>query len=134
VIVSHVCDDAAVQLQPCGAATLIDVAAPPAAGIVCDGGVIDVLHDPVCDTVCVWPPIVMVPVRLLPVFAVTLNVTLPLPEPDAPPVIVIQGVEVDAVHAQPAGAVAATADPFPAVEATCWEEGLIESDTRQEPA
>jgi hypothetical protein len=49
-------------------------------------------------TVTVWPPTVNVPVRGLPVaFCATENVTEPIPEP-VPLVIVIQLVDVVAVH------------------------------------
>ena len=46
VIVSQFCEGVAVQLQPAEAVTVIDVAAPPAAGTDCDGGAIVVVHEP----------------------------------------------------------------------------------------
>jgi hypothetical protein len=50
-------------------------------------------------TVNVWPPMAMVPVRvLLVVFAATLYATVPLPVPLAPPVMVIHESVVAAVH------------------------------------
>ena len=54
-----------------------------------------------CVTVNVWPATVMVPVRALPGFAVTLNATAPLPVPLAPAVTVIQFALLFAVQAQP---------------------------------
>jgi len=60
---------------------------------------------------------VSVPVRPPPVFAPMLNVTVPLPAPDAPPVTVIQLTFETAVQAHPAPAVTAT-DPVDADAAT----------------
>ena len=55
-----------------------------------------------CVTVNVCPPAVIVPVRdVVAEFADTVNVTVPLPDPLAPPVIVIQVALLAAVHAQP---------------------------------
>ena len=51
VTVSHACDGTAVQLQFAGAVTVTEAAVPPAAGTVCDGGAIEVLHEPACVTV-----------------------------------------------------------------------------------
>jgi hypothetical protein len=51
----------------------------------------------------------MVPDRAPPVVAATVNCTVPVPDPVAPPVIDIQSVDwLDAVHAQPASAVTFT--------------------------
>jgi hypothetical protein len=61
-----------------------------------------------CDTVNVWPAIVMVPVRAVPVFAATLYVTVPDPLPDAPPMIVIQPALLVAVQLHPVPAVTFT--------------------------
>jgi len=50
------------------------------------------------------PPAVMVPVRLLvALLAATVNVTVPLPDPLAPLITVIQPTLLEAVHAQPPG-------------------------------
>src|SRR5678816_65009 len=57
----------------------------------------------------------MVPVRPLPVLAVTLNVTDPFPTPDAPPVMVIQATDAVAVQLQPVTADTPMGDPVPAV-------------------
>jgi hypothetical protein len=73
----------------------------------------------------VFVPMLMEPIRLLPEFAVTVNVTLPLPLPEAPPVIVIHGVAVVAVQEHPL-ADTATADPLPAVAGKDCEGGLID--------
>jgi hypothetical protein len=126
VIVSQLCDDVAVQLQPAEAVTVIDVALPPPAGTDCDDGAIVVEHDPAWVTVCVCVPILMVPVRALPLLAATVKVTVPLPVAEAPPVIVIQELDVVAVHAHPPAAETATEDPLPAVAGTDCDVGLID--------
>lgn len=73
-----------------------------------------------------WVPIVIVPVRGMPVmFASKLNCTVPLPVPLAPAVTAIQEAPLTAVHAHPAPAVTATEpDPLP-TGATC-DGGLSE--------
>ena len=66
----------------------------------------------------VWPPIVNVPVRGLPVaFCATENVTEPIPDP-APLVIVIQLVVVVAVHEHdvPVRTLSVCVDGVPATE------------------
>ena len=67
-----------------------------------------------CVTVNVWPPIVSVPLRGVPLgFAVALKATEPVPLPLAPLVTVSQDVSLlTPVHAHPAGAVTAV-DPVP---------------------
>jgi hypothetical protein len=69
---------------------------------------------PDCVTVNVCPPIVIVALRddVL-VLAVALNVTVPLPVPLAPPVIVSHVALLAAVHAQPVPAVTLTEPPPP---------------------
>jgi hypothetical protein len=68
---------------------------------------------------------VTVPVRSA-VVNKTVYVTVPLPEPDAPPVIVIQLALLDAVHAHPdADAVTAT-DPLPPAASNSLAVGEIE--------
>lgn len=49
----------------------------------------------------VWPPAAMLPERLAPEFAATVNATVPLPVPAAPEVIVIHDAVGTAVHAHP---------------------------------
>jgi hypothetical protein len=66
-----------------------------------------------------------VPVRAVPPFAATLNETVPLPDPEAPAVSVIQSAFVTAVHAQPSPAVTATV-PVPPADATGCDAGAIE--------
>lgn len=56
----------------------------------------------------VWPAIVSVPLRAAPVFAVTVYVTAPFPEPDAPRVIATHDTFDVAVQAQPPSASTAT--------------------------
>ena len=49
-----------------------------------------------------WPAIVAVPARAAPeLLAVALSVTVPLPLPDVPPVIVSHALLLTAVHPQP---------------------------------
>jgi hypothetical protein len=68
---------------------------------------------PACVIVKACPPPVIVPVRLaLPVFAATVNDTVPVPEPLAVPVTVIQLAVLAAVQAQPAIVVTVN-DPVP---------------------
>jgi hypothetical protein len=94
---------------------------------------IDPGQEPACVTVCVWPAIVIVPVRTVVFgFAVNVNATVPLPLPLAPLVIVIHDAVVLAVHAQPVAVVTSTEVPAPAPAETDWLVGLIEAT--QEPA
>ena len=82
---------------------------------------------PVWVTVNVLPAIVSVPVRDdVDVFAAALKLTEPLPEPDAPAVIVNHAALLTAVHAQPDGAVTATV-PLPPFDVTLWDVGEIVS-------
>ena len=93
----------AVQLQPVPAATdAVDES--PVAGDVRLVGVTEYEHAAaVCVTVKLWPAIVSVPVRCDPaVFCATLYPTVPLPDPLAPPVMVIHDAPLVAVHAHPA--------------------------------
>jgi hypothetical protein len=100
----------AVHAHPAGAVTLT-VPLPPPDGTLCDvGEIVSVQVMPACVTVNVLPAIVSVPLRdETDPFAVALNETDPLPEPDAPAVTVSHPVLLlTAVHAQPVGAVTAT--------------------------
>jgi hypothetical protein len=79
-------------------------------------------QSPACRTVNVWPAIVSVPVRGAAgpgpelEFAATLNVTVPLPVPDAPPVTEIHDAPLAADHVHvPADAVTVTDPPPPAL-------------------
>ena len=67
-------------------------------------GASEARHDPACVTVNVWPAIVAVPVRDPPVFAATLRVMLPLPDPELVPLTVSQLTLPAAVHEQFAAA------------------------------
>ena len=79
-----------------------------------------------CVTVNVAPAIVSVPVRLeATVFAATVNVTEPLPEPVAPPVTVIHAALLAAVHAQPVPAVTVLL-PLPPAAVNDWLSGEID--------
>ena len=61
----------------------------------------------------VWPAIVSVPVRaLVPVFAVALKLTEPLPVPEAPAVTVSHAALLVADQVQPAAAVTADVPPL----------------------
>ncbi len=68
----------------------------------------------------------IVPSRRSPRLADTRHATVPLPLPLVPDVIVIHDVLVDAVHAQPAGAVTLTGEPGPASSSTVSLFGEIE--------
>jgi hypothetical protein len=94
---------------------------PPLAGTVWDTGEIEYAHGAgaaACVTVKVCPATVIVPVRSVVVeLAATLNVMVPLPDPLAVPVIVIQAALLVAVHAHPAK-VAIVNDPEAPAAAT----------------
>jgi hypothetical protein len=69
-------------------------------------------------TVNVFPPIVRVPLRVLVVpLAAVVKDAVPLPDPFAPAVTVIQLTLLTAVHAQPVAAVT-VADPAPPLAET----------------
>ena len=78
-------------------------------------------------TVNVWPPTVIVLCRVSPSgFAAAANVTVPLPEPDAPAVTVSHDVALlTAIHEQPAVAVIVV-DPVAPPAATVVVPGEIE--------
>jgi hypothetical protein len=125
VIVTHGADVAAVQLQPDAAVTARDAFVAPPAPTFCDDGLIPIAHDPACVTVKVCVPTVMVPVRVAPLLAATENCTVPLPLPDAPPEIVIQGSAVALVQLHPEAEVTAMeAFVTPPVPTFC-DDGLI---------
>ena len=74
----------------------------------------------------VCPAIVTVPERVVAtVFAATLKLTLPLPDPLAPAVTVIHAALLEAVQPQPASAVTATV-PVPPAAGTDSLVGVIE--------
>jgi hypothetical protein len=76
-------------------------------------------------TVKVCPPTVIVPARgVVVVFAATLKVTVPLPDPLAPLVTLIQLAPLVAVHAHPAPAVTEI-EPLLPKAGTDWDVGEI---------
>ena len=104
-IVTHDVAVVAVQPQPVVVVT-VTVPLPPAAGSDWLTGEIVNEQDAACVTVNVEPAIVSVPTRVVAaVFAATLNVTVPLPEPAAPVLTVIHVTLLAAVQAHPAPAV-----------------------------
>lgn len=77
-------------------------------------------------TVNVCPPTVIVPVRcVVAVFAATLNATVPLPDPVAVPVIVIQLTLLTAVHGHPPEA-ATVNEPLPPADGIDCDAGVVE--------
>ena len=102
VIESHVALSDAVHVQPVGAVIVTEPLPPPAA-MFCVAGESAKLQDaPAWVTVTAWPPTVTVALRdALDVLAVAVSVTVPFPEPLAPPVTVSHAALSVAVHAQP---------------------------------
>jgi hypothetical protein len=120
VIVSHdVSLLTAVQAQPPGAVTAVEPVAPPNTIDALVGASEYVHGAAACVTVNVCPPIVNVPLRCDEFgLAVALKLTVPLPVPLAPLVIVSHDVALlTAVHEQPPGAVTAV-DPVAAPNAS----------------
>jgi hypothetical protein len=115
----------AVQLHPAAAVTVTQLL-PPVLPIDWLVGLMLELHEedvPSWLTVNVCPPTVMVPARGVEVvFAATVNVTVPLPDPLAPPVTLIQLALLVAVqaHADPA---AIEIEPLPPDAGTDCEAG-----------
>jgi hypothetical protein len=106
VIVTHAAPLDAVQEQPAGAVTATVAELPSASTDTPVGANQKEQSTADCVTVSVWPPMVSVPVlEVPPVFVATLKVTLPLPVPLAPEVMVIHDTELDAVQLQPGPAV-----------------------------
>ena len=68
---------------------------------------------PVCVTVNVCPPAVILPVRVPPLFATTLHTTHPLPLPEPDRIFSHDGESLDAFQVHPAAAVIATLDVPP---------------------
>jgi hypothetical protein len=97
--------------QPLAAVTLT-LPVPPAAGtfsLVDDSAYVQPVP---WLTVNVWPAAVMAPLRAGPLFAATVNRTVPSPVTFAGEVIVIQDTALAALHAQPA-AVCTVKEPCP---------------------
>ena len=111
LILSHEALLEAVHAHPLATVTAV-VDDPPADVSVREvGDTPKVQAEPVCVTVTVWPATVRVPIRCEgDVFAVALKVTVPLPEPLAPPLMVSHAALLVAVQAQPLAAVTAVLD------------------------
>ena len=115
------------QPQPAGAVTPTLVDSPSTAKAFEPGEMVSVQATPTCVALKVLPAIVTVPVRaVLAGFAAALKVTVPLPEPEAPPVTVIQESLLVADQLQPVGAVTATPVDSPAT-ANAFDPGEIVS-------
>jgi hypothetical protein len=76
-------------------------------------------------TVNVWPAIVSAPDREGPVFAATLNCTVPSPLPVAPAVTVIHAALLDAVHAHPAAVRTVTVPVLVPLPTDCEERSIV---------
>ena len=113
----------AVHVHALAAVTAV-VDDPPADVSVRESGdTLSVQDVPLWVTVTAWPATVSVPMRCaVDVFAVTLKVTVPLPEPLAPLLMVSQAALLVAVHVHPVAAVTAAVDD-PAAEASVAEVG-----------
>ena len=114
----------AVHVHPAAAVTENDPV-PPAAGTAWLTGDTAYEHEGAAAwlIVKVCPPTPMVPLReLVVVFAAALKATLPLPEPLAPLVRVIQLAPLLAVQVHPDAAVTEN-DPVPPAAATAWLAG-----------
>src|SRR5438876_464406 len=113
----------AVHEQPPGAVTVVLAVPPPATSDWLAGEIVSVHMTPACVIAALLPPALIVPLRdVVEVFAAALNVTVPLPVPLAPAVIVIHASVVVAVHAQPVGDVIVTV-PDPPPTATACDAG-----------
>jgi len=81
-----------------------------------------------CVTVNVFPAVAIVALReLLPVLGATVNLTWPLPVPDCPAVMLIQGALVVAVHAHVLADEVTAIEPGPPAAATLCVAGEIEN-------
>ena len=79
-----------------------------------------------CEIVNVCPATVKVPVRAAPVLGATLNDTVPLPAPLAPPTSVIQSAFAVADHAQVAADAVTLIEPVPPASVMLCETGAID--------
>ncbi|MFN7919502.1 MAG: hypothetical protein U0Q16_05360 [Bryobacteraceae bacterium] len=98
---------------------------PPAAGTLADPALNEYEHPEPSFTVNVCPAIVIVPDREGPALPAALNVTVPAPEPLAPPVTEIQASLLAADHPHPAPADTFT-DPVPPAAGTLADPALNE--------
>jgi hypothetical protein len=101
VMASHAALLLAVQAHPAPAVTVNDPDAPPD-GTVWPAGASENEHPPLCVSVNVWPPAMIVPVRCGPGLAAARYRTVPFPLPLVPAVIVSHDASLAAVHAHPA--------------------------------
>ena len=136
VTISQSAFDVAVHAHAGADALTTTLPLPPAAATVSPPGEIVKVHGggggggggggAAWVTVNVWPAITIVPVRAAPVFASTLNPTVPLPAPEAPLVTSSHGAFDTAV--QPHAAADATTETVPdvAVSPTFWAVGASE--------
>ncbi len=123
LIVSQAALLAAVHVHPLAAVTAVvdEPAAEVSVGDVGDTPNVQLM--PLCVTVTVWPATVSVPTRwAVDVFTVALKVTVPLPLPLAPPLIVSQAALLAAVHMHPVAAVTPVVDE-PAAEVSVGDVG-----------
>jgi hypothetical protein len=122
--------DAAVHPQvPAEAVTAVDPEPPASPTLWLVGEMVNVHGGGVpaaCETVNVCPAAMMVPPRAAPVFAATLNETLPLPVPDAPAVTVSQDAFDDDVHAQLGADAVTVNEPLPPLSVAFWLAGASE--------
>jgi hypothetical protein len=121
VTVTQLAPLVAVHAQP-EIVVMATLPVPPTTATACvNGEILDEQLRPDCVTVKVLPAIVSVPLREdVVVAAATAKATVPLPEPEAPPVTDSHDALLTALHAQPEPAVTATL-PLPPAEATDCE-------------
>jgi hypothetical protein len=116
----------AVHGHPFAVVIEIGLAAPPPASTFNEVGLTLYEHDvDACVIVTDCPAIVSVPVRVPPVvFAVAVNVAVPLPAPLEPETIDIQATLLTAVHEQPADAETERAELVTPLEGTATFVGV----------
>jgi hypothetical protein len=131
VTVNHAAFALAVHAHVFADAVTVTVPVVPPSAASCDAGEILKVHGgggaAACVTVKVFPAAAIVAVReLLVVLAATVNLTLPLPVPERPAVMLIQDALVVAVQAQVLADEVTAIDPDPPAAATLCVEGEIE--------
>ena len=123
LIVSHAALLVAVHVHPLAAVTAVVDDPPAAVSVWASGDTPNVHAAPVWVTVTAWPATVSVPMRwAVEVLVAALKVTVPLPFPLAPPLMVSQAALLVAVQAQPLAAVTAVVDD-PAAAASVRDVG-----------
>ncbi len=125
VNVIQVSDATAVQLHAAAAVTPMGVPVPPAAPNDCDDRLMSNVQPSSWLTVNVLSPTEIAPVRAGPGLAATENVTVPLPVPEIPFVMVSQLAVLAAVQAQVAGAVTAMVIALPPEDAAVCVVGDV---------